>query len=75
MFAKYDRDGDRVLDEREQQRMQADLCEQKVNTFSALLSLIALTPKTLSLAEGKHFLYILFFANCSNPQNIEFSRR
>ncbi|KAK7507557.1 hypothetical protein BaRGS_00001492 [Batillaria attramentaria] len=29
MFAKYDRDGDRVLDEEEQRRMQADLFEQK----------------------------------------------
>lgn len=30
MFAKYDIDGDRVLDEEEQRRMQADLFEQKV---------------------------------------------
>ena len=30
MFAKYDVDGDRVLDEREQRRMQADLEGQKV---------------------------------------------
>lgn len=30
MFAKYDIDGDRVLDEVEQRRMQADLFEQKV---------------------------------------------
>lgn len=29
MFAKYDIDGDRVLDEEEQRRMQADLFEQK----------------------------------------------
>lgn len=29
MFAKYDVDGDRVLDEEEQKRMQADLSEQK----------------------------------------------
>ncbi|XP_041363051.1 polycystin-2-like isoform X2 [Gigantopelta aegis] len=29
MFAKYDIDGDRVLDEEEQRRMQADLTEQK----------------------------------------------
>lgn len=30
MFARYDVDGDRVLDEEEQRRMQADLFEQKV---------------------------------------------
>lgn len=30
MFAKYDIDGDRVLDEDEQRRMHADLTEQKV---------------------------------------------
>ena len=36
LFAKYDIDGDRVLDEDEQRRMQADLDDQKVtyrNTF------------------------------------------
>ena len=33
MFAKYDVDGDRVLDENEQKRMQADLSEQKVRSF------------------------------------------
>ena len=31
MFAKYDLDGDRVLDEDEQRNMQADLEGQKVN--------------------------------------------
>jgi len=31
LFAKYDIDGDRVLDEEEQRRMQADLNDQKVN--------------------------------------------
>jgi len=30
LFAKYDIDGDRVLDEEEQKRMQADLNSQKV---------------------------------------------
>ena len=30
MFAKYDLDGDRVLDETEQRKMQADLDGQKV---------------------------------------------
>ena len=30
VFAKYDVDGDRVLDEKEQRRMQADLEGQKV---------------------------------------------
>ena len=30
MFAKYDDDGDRVLDEEEQKRMQADLYAEKV---------------------------------------------
>lgn len=30
LFAKYDIDGDRVLDEDEQRRMQADLDDQKV---------------------------------------------
>lgn len=30
MFAKYDEDGDRILDKSEQQRMHADLSEQKV---------------------------------------------
>ena len=30
LFAKYDVDGDRVLDEGEQKRMQADLEDQKV---------------------------------------------
>ena len=33
MFARYDVDGDRVLDEEEQRRMQADLFEQKVLTM------------------------------------------
>lgn len=31
MFAKYDLDGDRVLGEEEQKRMQADLADQKVS--------------------------------------------
>ena len=31
MFARYDVDGDRVLDEEEQRRMQADLFEQKLS--------------------------------------------
>lgn len=38
LFAKYDIDGDRVLDEDEQRRMQADLDDQKVtyrSTFPA----------------------------------------
>ena len=35
MFAKYDIDGDRVLDEEEQRRMQADLTEQKVSSPQA----------------------------------------
>lgn len=33
LFAKYDIDGDRVLDEEEQKRMQADLNDQKVSSF------------------------------------------
>lgn len=43
MFAKYDRDGDRVLDEVEQRRMTADLFEQKA----------ALSKEYDELAEGK----------------------
>ena len=31
MFAKYDIDGDRILDEEEQRRMQADLESEKVS--------------------------------------------
>ena len=31
MFAKYDLDGDRVLDEAEQKKMQADLDGQRVS--------------------------------------------
>lgn len=45
MFARYDVDGDRVLDEEEQRRMQADLFEQKVHSFFLLR--IALTDKCL----------------------------
>lgn len=36
MFAKYDVDGDRVLDEEEQKRMQADLADQSVWSFFSL---------------------------------------
>ena len=40
VFAKYDVDGDRVLDEKEQRRMQADLEGQKVraSAFAGITS-------------------------------------
>ena len=41
MFARYDVDGDRVLDEEEQRRMQADLFEQKVLNILFFLSPIS----------------------------------
>lgn len=37
LFAKYDIDGDRVLDEAEQKRMQADLNNQKVQELCFVL--------------------------------------
>jgi hypothetical protein len=36
LFAKYDIDGDRVLDQGEQKRMQADLNDQKVRKCVAI---------------------------------------
>ena len=44
LFAKYDIDGDRVLDEDEQRRMQADLDDQKVKLRSLQLKNIFITP-------------------------------
>lgn len=51
LFAKYDIDGDRVLDEEEQRRMQADLNDQKV------LCQIILLEKTACKTE-------IFYCSC-----------
>ena len=45
MFAKYDVDGDRVLDEAEQRKMHEDLQGQKVLT--AVLTNVGFLPKPL----------------------------
>lgn len=42
VFARYDLDGDRILDEDEQRRMQEDLEGQKVRTFLFYLYLMNL---------------------------------
>ena len=39
LFAKYDVDGDRVLDEEEQSKMQADLAKQKVSDVHKLFGI------------------------------------
>lgn len=39
LFAKYDMDGDRVLDESEQKKLQADLNKEQVTCLVLMLSL------------------------------------
>lgn len=39
LFAKYDMDGDRVLDESEQKKLQADLNKEQVTCIVLMLSL------------------------------------
>ncbi|ESO83923.1 hypothetical protein LOTGIDRAFT_229509 [Lottia gigantea] len=46
MFAKYDIDGDRVLDEEEQKRMQADLANEKSAINKAYYNELGKTPRS-----------------------------
>ena len=66
MFAKYDIDGDRVLDEEEQRRMQADLTEQKVSSPQAGWSRVA-TQQERALEESLYSRLACHMCSCSHP--------